>query len=68
MNEIKDRIVKTDKGYFFDTEAGHYILLPDEVCEAIDAPASDFQDEGERWETVKDLVNEYLNTIDKETL
>lgn len=58
IEEIKERIVKTDKGYFFDTEAGYYLKLSDEVCEAIDAPTSNFQDEGERWETVEDLLED----------
>jgi len=28
---LKDRVVKTDKGYFFDTEAGYYEKLSDLV-------------------------------------
>jgi hypothetical protein len=58
--DLTERIVKTDKGYFFDTEAGHYIKLSKEICDVIDAPTSDFQDEGERWETIGDLLNELL--------
>lgn len=60
MKELKERIIKTDEGYFFDTEAGHYIKLTDEICDVIDAPASDFQEEGERWELVGDLLEGLL--------
>jgi len=59
---MKDRIIKTDKGYFFDTEAGYYMKLSDEICEVIEAPSSDFQEEGERWETVSDLIDDLLPT------
>lgn len=58
----KDRIIKTDKGYFFDTEAGYYLKLSDEICGVIDAPSSDFQEEGERWATVSDLIDDTLVT------
>lgn len=50
----------TNKGYFFDTDAGHYIKLSDEICDLIDAPVSDFQGEDERWESVGDLLEELL--------
>jgi len=60
---IKDKIVKTEKGYFFDTDTECYVKLSDEICDLIDAPASDFQEEGERWQTVEDLLEEQLNKI-----
>jgi hypothetical protein len=63
---IKDRIIKTDKGYFFDTETEHYIKLTDEICDVIEAPASDFQEEGERWETVEDLLTDMFGEGGKE--
>jgi len=59
---MKDRIIKTDKGYFFGTEAGYYLKLSDEICDVIDAPNSNFQEEGERWETVSDLIDDTLIT------
>ena len=62
-NELEERIIKTDKGYFFDTEAGYYIKLSDEIADVIEAPSSDFQEEGERWTTVEDLINEYMEKI-----
>lgn len=57
---MKDRIIKTDKGYFFDTEAGYYLRLSDEICNVIDAPSNNFQSEDERWETVSDLIDDTL--------
>ena len=57
---MNSRVVKTDKGYFFDTEAGYYLKLSDEICDVIDAPSSDFQEEGERWELVSDLIDATL--------
>jgi hypothetical protein len=59
---MKERIIKTDKGYFFDTEAGYYLKLSDEICDVIDAPSSDFQEDGERWELVSDLIDDTLIT------
>lgn len=63
ISKIKDRIIETDKGYFYDTEAGYYIKLSEEIEDVIDAPASDFQEEGERWATVEDLLDEQLDNI-----
>jgi len=60
----KDRIIKTDKGYFFDTEAGYYLKLSDEIRDIIDAPSSNFQEEGERWATVSDLIDDTLLTYE----
>ena len=59
---MMNRIIKTKEGYFFDTEAGHYLKLSEEICGVIDAPNSDFQEEGERWETVSDLIDDTLVT------
>lgn len=61
--ELKDRILKTDRGYFFDTEAGYYIELSDEICDVIEANPSDFQEEGERWATVEDLIDDQLDKL-----
>jgi hypothetical protein len=61
--QLKEKIIKTDKGYFFDTDTGYYIKLSDEVCDLIDAPSSDFQEEGERWECIEDLLNEEGETL-----
>ena len=57
----KEQIIKTDKGYFFPIEV-HYLKLSDEICAVIDAPSSNFQSEGERWETVSDLIDDTLVT------
>lgn len=58
----KNNIIKTNDGYFFDTETGYYLRLSDEICDVIDAPSSDFQEEGERWETVSDLIDDTIVT------
>lgn len=59
---MKDKIIKTKDGYFFDTEAGYYLRLSEEICDVIDAPSSNFQEEGERWEAVSDLIDDTLVT------
>lgn len=60
---MKERIIEVNGEYLFDTKAGLYIRIPEEIVFIINSPSSDFQDEGERWEAVSDLLDDHLKLL-----